>query len=180
MSEFAQEAERIKENIFKEKIRILIWGPGKPKSNASLYKQRAYNKRVQIKRVLRKKFRNGEVYFSEDKKMKGIAKEITGKLEKEAFQAKIADLILVLAISRGANLELDHFIPTYPWFREKVRILLPKKYIKSQGLASSIYEFLRPNQIEGFTTQEFNRCKLATEKAVRIAKEAVILISLRR
>lgn len=151
-------------------LRILIFGPGDPGSGASKTNQKAYDKRVQIKEELKKRFPRSEVHFPEDEEMIQISKTITGQLKKEALQANIADLILCLDISRGSNLELDHFIPTYPWFGEKVHIFLPEKYVNSTGIVKDVIDKISPDQIEGFTTKEFNECTLATVKAVQVAE----------
>ena len=170
MGRFEERAKQIKEDVKYETINILVWGPGDPGSDAPSEKRRAYEKRIQIKEVLRKEFPRAEVYLSEDTEMIKIAEGIHGQLKKEALQASAADLILILDIRRGADLELDHFVATYSWFRDKVFVFLPEQYVPpTQGLVAEVFNYLTENQVEGFSEQEFKDCTVATVKAVRAA-----------
>jgi hypothetical protein len=47
---------------------------------------------------------------------------------------------------------------------KKVRILLPQKYVGGSGLASQVHRGLA---VIGFTEEEFKKCTLASDKAVR-------------
>jgi hypothetical protein len=171
MTYFTEEADDIRNRARNVRLRILVWGPGKPEPTASPRERLGYEKRCQIKEVLRDSFKNAEVYFSEDPEMEAIGADIEDKLLKEALQASASDLIVILAISRGSELELDYFVPTYPWIRDKIHVFLPKRYVSppSNGLVSEVFKYLRPEQVEGYTDSEFKRCKVATEKAVRVA-----------
>lgn len=169
MPSFREEALSLLEDARFEPIKVLVWGPGDPGPTASPESKKAYQKRIQIKEVIKEEFPRAEVFFSEDSEMLEISKGLKGHLRKEAFQAKIADLILMLDVSRGADLELDHFVPTYPWFREKVYVFLPERHVPPQGLVKEVFDYLRPDQIEGFTDSDFQHCTLATEKAVAVA-----------
>src|SRR5437660_9209352 len=137
-----EDAERIRRDSKFEPITILVWGPGDPGAGAAADKRKSYNKRLQIKDVLRKEFPRASVFFSEDPEMIEIGEGIVGQLRIEALQAKISDLVLMLDISRGADLELDHFVPTYPWFREKVYLLLPEKYVSTAGLVADVLKYI--------------------------------------
>lgn len=169
MSRFEERAKQIKENAKYAPLNILVWGPGDPGPDASLEKQKAYQKRIEIKKILKGRFPSAEVHFSEDPEMIRIADGIHGQLRKEALQAKAADLVIMLDISRGADLELDHFVPTYPWFRDKVYVLLPMQYVPPQGLVSEVFDYIRRDQVQGFSEQEFKDCSVATLRAVQIA-----------
>lgn len=109
-----------------------------------------------------------------------IGKGLIGQLRIEALQAKIADLVLMLDLSRGADLELDHFVPTYPWFRAKVHVFLPAKYVSTKGLVADVFKYIPQDQIEGFSDKEFNRCDVATTKAVRVALSVAMDSYMRR
>lgn len=180
MSAYRDEARRIIEDAHHEPIRILVWGPGDPGSKGSAQKRQAYEKRVQIRETLRHEFPRGEVYFSEDPEMTQIAAGIRGQLRREALQASLSDLVLMLDVSRGTDLELDHFVPTYSWFREKVYVFLPQRYVPPKGLVREVFDYLRPDQIEGFSPKDFRECTLATEKAVQVAETVALEMRLRR
>lgn len=179
MSEWVDEAGKIKAALRYEPLKILVWGPGDPGSSATPECRKAYEKRLQIKQILADKFRCSEVYFSEDPEMVQISEGIRGQLRKEVLQARIADLIIMLDISRGADLELDHFVPTYPWFRDKVYVFLPEQFVPPHGLVREVFDHLTRDQVEGFSTEEFERCSLATEKAVQIAESFALIKKLR-
>ena len=170
MSTFKEEGENITRQVQRQEIKILVWGSGDPGPTASPEKRKAYEKRVQIKKVLESTFPNAEVHFSEDPEMIQLTDHLVGQLRKEAVQARIADLIIMLDISRGADLELDHFVPTYSWLRDKVHAFLPERYVSSQGLVKEVFDHLKPEQVEGFTDQEFEECTVATVKAIRPAE----------
>lgn len=174
MPDWRAEAQEIRKSFRYENIKILVWGPGDPGDGASQDKRLAYAKRLQIRDILRQEFPRAEVYFSEDPEMIQISEGIRGQLRKEALQARTADLVLMLDISRGTDLELDYFVPKYPWFREKVYIFLPEEYVRSRGLVREILDYLHPNQIEGFTDDEFRKCHVATRKAVSIAETVAL------
>ena len=166
-----EEADKYINAARKYPLRILVWGPGKPDKRATPEERKPYEKRVQIKSVLRKHFPNAEVYMSEDPEMNALAPGVKDKLKREAIQARTADLVLVLAIGRGTALEIDHFVTTYPWIRDKMYILLQKRYVRTKGLVKEVYKLLSDNQIEGYTDHEFHECLVATVKAVDIATE---------
>ncbi len=166
---YKERAKRTRENARHEPIVILVWGPGNPSENASPEKHKAYKKRLEIKKQLKKKFPRAEVFFSEDKEMKKPAQTGQSQLQAEAMQAKNADLILMLDLGRGVDLELDHFIPKYPWFRDKAYVFLPIQYVSTKGLVAEVLDKLESNHIIGFSEQEFKSCKLVTEKAFEVA-----------
>jgi hypothetical protein len=178
MSDFKAEADKIRVRARKESIRVLVWGPGAPKRGATGLKKKQYEKRRQIKHELKRVFPYSEVYFSEDREMDAAVEGVKEPLLKEAIQAKAAHLVLMLALSRGADLELDHFAPTYPWFRDKVYLLMPDKYVRTKGLVKEVYKYINPNRIEGFSDDEFKTCKVATVKAIRAADSTAISICL--
>lgn len=150
-------------------ITILVWGPGDPGVGADLEKVKAYQKRLKIKTYLRERFPSAGVFFSEDKEMKELALTGQSQLETQAVQASIAQLILMLDLTRGVHLELDYFIPKYPWFREKAYVLLPEKYVSTAGLVGNVFDMLEKDHIIGFSEIEFESCKLVTEKVDGVA-----------
>lgn len=179
MGRWKDEADEIRRGVHYVPIKILVWGPGDPGSGAPDEKRKGYEKRLQIRDLLRTSFPHAEVYFSEDTEMVEVGEAVSGQLRREALQARIADLVLMLDISRGADLELDHFVPTYPWFREKVHVFLPERFVNSQGLVGEVFDYLRRDQVEGFTDEEFETCLVATEKAIRVAETVALAHRLR-
>ena len=168
MSRYREMAERRKEDAKYEPLNILVWGPGYPGPNAPQEKRLAYEKRIKIRDTLRIEFPRAEVYFSEDSERIQIAEGIGGQLRKEALQASVSNLILMLDIGRGVDLELDYFVPKYSWFRDKVFVLLPEQYVSSQGLVKEILDYLKEEQVQGFSQDEFDSCQ-TTVKAVNFA-----------
>lgn len=167
MSDWRIEAQNILSACYYVPLKILVWGPGDPGEDASPEKQGAFKKRLQIKDVLKEQFPRSEVHFSEDSEMIQITTGIEGQLRKEALQARTADMVLMLDISRGVDLELDYFLPRFPWFRDKVHVFLPQQYVSSKSLVKVILDYLRSDQFEGFTDEDFQTCTLATRKAVK-------------
>lgn len=180
MAGYAEEARRIIEDARFERMRILVWGPGDPGTDAPPERRTAYQKRQQIKDELKKRFPRAEVYFSEDAEMVEIASAILGQLRGQALQAQVADAVLILDVSRGADLELDHFVKTYAWFRDKVYVLLPEQHVGSQGLTKEILGLLHPEQIVGFSSQELQECRVASEKAIKVGDTVAFELRLRR
>jgi len=173
MLRYRSMAESIKEEAKKEPINILVCGPGDPGPNAIQEKRLAYEKRIQIRDALRREFPHAEVFFSEDPEMNQIAEGIGGQLGKEALQARVSHLILMLDISRGVDLELDYFVPKYSWFRDKVFVLLPEQYVSTQGLVKEILDYLKKEQVQGFSQDEFDSCQ-TTAKAVNAAHSVAL------
>jgi hypothetical protein len=171
---YRNEAQEILEFSRLQPIKILVWGPGIPEPSASIERKAAYGKRLKIRDNLRLIFPRAEVFFSEDPEMVELSAPLRGQLRREALQARIADLVIMLDISRGADLELDHFVPTYPWFRDKVYVFLPEEYVPPRGLVREVFAYLPEDQVEGYTQQEFEECTLATKKAMEIAQSVAV------
>lgn len=85
MTSYGDEARRIIDNAHYEAIKILVWGPGNPGQKASATKRRAYEKRLEIRKVLKEQFPRADVQFSEDPEMIRIARGVRGQLRKEAL-----------------------------------------------------------------------------------------------
>jgi len=169
MSSWADEARDTLAVAKFETLRILVWGPGDPGVGAPPERVDAYNKRLQIRDELRKQFPRAEVFFSEDPEMQALGPPEMSQLEREALQASGANLVLMLDISRGTDLELDHFVPTYSWFRDKVYVLLPERYVPPRGLAKEVFDYIRPTQVVGYSDDEFKLSKVVRERAVNVA-----------
>jgi len=167
MSRFKEESQKIRMNARFEPINILVWGPGEPIGNVDPDKLKAYKKRLKIQSHLKEIFTRAEVVFSEELNDETLTGQ--GILQAQAIHAKIAHLILVLDLGRGVDLELDHFIPTYAWFREKVYVFLPDRYVPPKGLVEEVFNKLETNRIIGFNEQEFDECTLVTLKVVEVA-----------
>lgn len=154
---------------------ILVWGPGdSARKSRDPEKRRTYKKRADIRAVLRQSFPNAEVLFSEDpeaqKTTKGLGLDV---LTEESVQAYLADLVILLPTSRGAQLEFDTFM-TSGWFRNKVHVFLPVKYKNTSGLIKVNLDRLGAHQIDWFTERQFNDCTLAKSMAVKAALVAVV------
>jgi len=169
MVDYRRKADEIREAAKLMHLKVLVWGPGDPGRRASADSKKAYQKRLQIKQEIKGAFPRSEVHFSEDKEMVDLAKGLHGQLRKEAFQAIASDLVIMLDLGRGVDLELDHFLPTYSWFPPKVFLLLPRKYVNSKGLVKEVYDHLKPDQIGGFTPRQFDKCHVATCMALDAA-----------
>jgi hypothetical protein len=169
MSRYDEEDAEIRRRAHREELKILVWGPGNPGVGGSPKRRRAYQKRIQIRDELRRRFPNSEVFFSEDPEMRHLTADLGGQLRKEALQAYLSDVIIILDVSRGADLELDHFVPTYPWFARKVHVLLPEKYVGGSGLVNEVFDYVNKEQVQGFTQAEWKACTVASEKAMKPA-----------
>jgi hypothetical protein len=168
-----QEAE-LRESARQAKLRVLIWGPGDPGPSAAPEAKQRYEKRLKMRKAVESTFPRAEVRFSEDPPLLALTATIPGLLRKEAVHAKLAHVVLMLDISRGADLELDHFVPTYPWFRDKVYVFLPEAYVGTTGLVSDVFKYLRPDQLLGYTAAEYGACSVATIKAIEIVDAVAI------
>ena len=147
-------------------LRILVWGPGDPGPRATGTRRRQYQKRIQIRDVLRRTFPRADVRFSEDPLLQAITAYAGGQLRREAIHARLAHVVLMLTVSRGADLELDHFVPTYDWFREKVYVFMPQRHVRTAGLVRDVLDRLHPSQVQGFTPRELTSCEVATVRSV--------------
>ncbi len=168
---FHEDILRIKEDIRYQPIRVLIWGPGSPRTEAG-EKSKEYLKREQIKQELSQRFPRAEVYFSEELMDIDLASE--RPLLQEAVHAKISDLIIILDLGRGAELELDHFVLQYPWFRNKVFLLIKEEYLNTHGLVIEVFKYLPPHQIKGFSEDDFEKCTVASSLAVEATEVACL------
>lgn len=166
MSNFQVSSDEIEKQARKQSLKILIWGPGNPGKKSNPKQKKAYKKRLQIRDSIRKEFTEAEVFLSEDPEMQKMTEKFSTELLRQAAQAAAADCIIMLDLGRGVDLELDHFVPKYSWFRTKVHIFLPKKYKDTRGLVKEIYKLVSKDQISYFTPTEFEKCTVAKEKAV--------------
>jgi len=168
MALISRRAEEVKEELFKESIIILIWGPGKTLPDGKAYP--GFEKRLKIKEALKEKFPHANVVFSEDKELIEHTPELETQLDKELFQAKMSDIVIILPLSRGSQLELDHFA-FYPEIARKIRVLLPQEYCDNPGLSGDI---LRLVAVEPYSVSEFDECHVATVKCIKMALSAAI------
>jgi hypothetical protein len=180
MAKWNQEAEDILRQARREEIKVLVWGPGDPGIGTTEEKKKAYEKRLKIREALRKEFPFAEVFFTEDPEMQGLGFPGITTLELEALQASIADVVVMLDISRGTDLELDYFVPNFTWFRDKVYVFLPERHVPPRGLVKEVFDYIHPKRVKGFTEAEFEECKVATEWAVNGALSAAIKKRLQR
>lgn len=171
MTSWEREAEEWSELARRQSLRVLVWGPGKPASDSTTDQERAYKKRCDIRNEVASVFEHSEVHFSEDPELARLTAGSKRMLRKEAQHAKWAHVILMLDVSRGVDLELDHFVPNYPWFRDKAYVFLPERYVGTTGLVSDVLRLLPQAQVVGFTEDDFSSCRIAKEMAVEIVDE---------
>lgn len=175
MRDWNREAQDIFDDSKHERLLILVWGPGVPDASTPADRRKGYEKRIQIKEVLTAEFPRASVHFSEDPDMLALGLPTMSRLDLERLHAAIADLIIILPISPGSQLELNHFIPTAPAIRDKISVLLPERHKSSPGLVTQeILDFLKKVKIIGYTQDEWDVCKVATEKSVQIGLEAAL------
>lgn len=166
MPGFDDANRKIIEGLRKKRLRLLIWGPGDPGKDGTAKAKANYEKRCLIRQTLKEKFPRSDVAFSEDLR----TLELIGQLKQEAVHAKAAHAIIILALSRGADLELDHFVLNYKWFREKVWLLVPQEYLAKGSLVEDeVFKLIPQGQIQGFTAEEFDRSDVAKRMSVAIA-----------
>ena len=176
MSEFRRRAQQIRTSAASLSFTVLVWGPGEPSEGAGSEARAGFEKREQIKQSINEAFPNSEVKFSEE--LMDIEAGVESALMNEALQARVADVVIALDIGRGVGLEIDHFVPDYPWIRDKIFILTQEEHLDSGGLVREVHDYLRPFQIIGYTESEFEECLVASELAVKVAHGAAMKIAL--
>ena len=166
MNDYYDEATKLNEHARQQaEFLVLIWGPGK--------NQAGYDKRCMIRDVLRNLFPRSKFDFSEDIQIP----EIIGTLPKQAVQAKIAKLIIILDISRGAHFEINHFTK-YSWFLSKAWVLVPQEDLNrldEGGFAWQALRLIPRQQIKGFTAEELARSDVAKVMSVDIVTTVAVM-----
>ena len=160
----------LRDRAKQQQLVVLVWGPGDPGPKGQKEMVRYWRKRVEIREFLKKEFKQSEVEFSESDALRDHTRDLNALLTEELVHAAVADCILVLDVSRGAHVEVDRF-STYPILAKKLRVLLPEKYVGGSGLAGQVLKGLT---VVGFTEEEFKKCSLASEKAVKIVETVAI------
>jgi hypothetical protein len=158
----AERMKALKDRAKREDLVILVWGPGDPGPGGSTEIKRYWEKRQQIRNILAATFTSSQVFFSEDKALRSRTQGLGDLLPEELVHAGIADCILILDVSRGAHVEVDHF-SGYPSIANKMRILIPRRFVGGKGLVSAIHDKLK---VHGFTDQQFDRCTLASKTCI--------------
>lgn len=174
MADYRSEAEKYLSRAFDSDIKVLVWGPGDPGPDGSAEHRAAYAKRVQILDELQRRFPRAEIHFSEAPEMVALTHDVRGQLRKQALQARVSDVIVMLDVGRGVDLELDHFVPTYPWFRSKVHVFLPERFVDSPGLVDQVLSLLPRDSVEGFSAEAFERCDVARTMAVQVVQSVAL------
>jgi hypothetical protein len=169
MDEWREDAQRLIRKARKRRLKILVWGPGDPGTDSPETKRRLYEKRLKIQETLKAVFPRATVYKSEDPEARKLVEGVTDELVQEEAQALTAHIIMVLAISRGTEVEIDYFVPVHPWFRSKAFVFIPQRYLPPRGMVKNIFKHLTDDQVIGYTEDEFVNCTLATQKAVEAA-----------
>lgn len=165
MNIFRRKAQTFEKRARLQALSVLIWGPGKPGKGASDAAKKGYKKKKLMRRTLRKYLPNAEVEFSENLDNEGILDPFVA----EGIDAQGTDLVIILDISPGANLERTYYTQ-YDWFRSRAWILVPQEYVNTRGLVGKIYGRIPRHQVQGFTAEEFDRCDVATKLSLRVAK----------
>lgn len=176
MNPWLAKEEKFRKLVRKQELLVLVWGPGDPGSKASAVEKLGFNKRKQIKKEIEKVFSEADVRFSEDPVLRKMTSYLGRELMREMVHAKLADVVILLDISRGVDLEVDHFVETYEWFRNKAYVLIPQKYVKTKGLIADVFKNLRDGHLIGFTDYELKHCTVATKVCVGIVDEVALRI----
>ncbi len=175
MTEYEEAAEESLKELYWQPMKILIWGPGKPGSTSTAAARKRYQKRLDIRNVLRQLFKRSDVNFPEDRSIRKLVKRIRSERDKSLFIADMSDLIISLDMSRGADAEIDDFLPNFPGIKEKVCVLIRKKYLNSSSyVVNAIFEGLPDKHLIGFSDYSYNKCNLATKTVPEIALSAAI------
>src|SRR6266576_329176 len=162
MNEFERREEESYSLARYQSLAVLIWGPGDPGENGDDEARQRYAKRCLIREVLREHFPRSTIRFSEEIKKRN---SFTTQLDQERNDAYNADAVIILGMSRGTDLELDHLI-VHSWFRKKVWLLIPQQRLASPGLADEVYKLIPENQRSGFTPEEYERSDVAKVMSV--------------
>ena len=163
---FKKKIGKMDDKLRRKKLRLLIWGPGDPGNDGTPQAKKNYEKRCLIRTTLKEEFPRSDVVFSEDI----ITLKLIGTLKEEVVHAKAAHAVIVLDISRGSHLEIDHFVLRYEWFRKKVWLLVPQEFLTKGSLVEdAVYSLIPQDHIQGYTLEEFDRCDVAKQMSVRIA-----------
>lgn len=166
----AARIREIKDRARREPLVVLVWGPGDPGPKGLKQEKLYWKKRNQIRDSLTREFSASEVLFSETDALRDHTRDLESLLTEELVHAAVADCILVLDISRGAHVELDRF-STFPILANKIRVLLPQKYVGGTGLVNQVLQGLR---VTGFTESELTNCTVASKKCVDIILSVAI------
>jgi hypothetical protein len=156
--------------VRQQELVILVWGPGDPGPAGDPQITLYWRKRNQIRDALQARFPNAEVLFSESSALRDHTRHLGTLLVEERAHAEIADCILILDVSRGASLELDHFSAD-PAIARKIRLLIPSRYVGGTGLISGVHEKVR---VAGFTDDDLNTCRVASEIAPNLVEAVAI------
>jgi len=170
MSLASDKIARLNERAKREELVVLVWGPGDPGATGDKDAKAYWLKRNQMRDALGKEFKESEIYFSEAAELRDHTRDLDTLLTEELVHAGIADCILILDVSRGAHVEVDRF-SNYPSVAHKMRVLLPEKYVGSKSLAGELQKGLR---VIGFSETEFEKCSLASEKAIKVVLSVAI------
>jgi hypothetical protein len=143
----------------KQDLLVLVWGPGDPGPGGDPKIALYWRKRNEIRAAVKARFPNAEVLFSESAVLRDYTRHLGDLLTEELAHADIADCILILDVSRGASLELDHFSAD-PLIARKMRLLIPAEHVGGTGLISSVHDKVR---VSGFTDDDLASCRVATK-----------------
>lgn len=153
-----------------QELLVLVWGPGDPGPGADATARLYWEKRNQIQAAVKARFPNSEVLFSESAVLRERTKHLGNLLTEELVHAHIADCILILDVSRGASLELDHFSGD-PSIAKKMRLLIPERFVGGTGLISTVHQKVH---VTGFSEDQLHACQVATELAPNLVEAVAI------
>jgi len=136
---------------------ILVWGPGESD-------ELSYKKRLDIRDVLTRRFSNSEIYFSEDRELRGLTE---GKLnllqDEELLHAWGADIVFALDTAKGVGEEIAHF-SSFPELAKKLVILSHDRFRGRPSFPASLRQNLA---IEWYSDEDFESCRIAKEICVK-------------
>jgi hypothetical protein len=153
------------------RLKILIWGPGKPKRRTNRRAIRLYNKRLKMKSALAEAYPNAEVYFSEDEELSRPTEKLESIRSSIAVHARTADVIVSLAATEGPQLEIA-YCRSRPEIVHKLHVFVPAKLVGTAGFLQVVLEGLR--NVHGYTHREFSTCSLATERCIKLIQRFAV------
>lgn len=169
MSTAAERIRKLKASARGVPLVILVWGPGAPGATASPTMALLWAKRREIRSRLRVEFPHSEVFFSEDPELRRNVDDLPTVLAEELAEAWVSDCIIVLDVSRGAHVEVDHF-SAIPEIAAKMHVFLPEEYV-DRGLAREIHR--RVASVNGFTDDDLRECNVLG-RAIGLVMERAI------
>lgn len=170
MSTAADRLRRFKAAAREVPLVVLVWGPGPTSVERGLTMSLIWTKRNEIRSRLKAHFPRSEVFFSEDPELRRNVGDLPTVLAEELAEAWVSDCIIVLDVSRGAHVEVDHF-SHIPEIAAKMHVFLPEEYV-GHGLARDVHR--KVASVNGFTDDDLRDCNLLTRTVALVMERAIM------